>query len=401
MNLFRKLPLLNIQRKPGRSLLIALLIAILAAALFATSYLTLSMSKGMDQLSARLGADLIVIPSEAEEEYKGALVAGEPSTFYMGHEVLEIVREHPSVEQASPQLYLASLDEGCCSFQVQLMAIDYENDFSIKPWLSQAQAIELKAGQTIGGSDSATKIGDKVKFYAEDFDIVASLDRSGFGIDNTIIFNYEDGLRLIEKAKEIGGAASETPEDSISAVMVNVNASDSYSLVKIMRDLNMSLKEKNARVIRSNQLIDKTSEQITSNVQLMRWIIIAIWLVGLGVLLIIFPLLIKSRSKELALLRILGANKVQLLHQILKEISLLSIIGSFVGTLSAFVTMYLFQTAIVESMHMPFLPPTTSGFIVLALIIFIITSLVGPLVSLIPLARFNQKEIAIAAVEND
>lgn len=400
-NLFKQIPYLNIRRSSGKATTILALIMILAGSLFAATYLAFSMQAGLKQVSDRLGADVIVVPKDAKDLYEGAFIAGEPGSFYMGHEVLELVEKHPKVEAAAPQLYLASLQAGCCAFTTQLMAVDFDRDFSVKAWLTEKLDGPLQEGEVIGGRNITTQIGKEVTFYNTDFVIKGKLDSTGMGLDNSVIMNFSDGERLIEKAKELGGAAMDTPSDSISAVMVNISEEHPAKIVKILQELNKQLDPLNARALRANSLVNQSSKQIENNFSVIRWIMIAVWLLGLAVLAILFPLLIKNRSKELAVYRILGASKKQLSQLILKEVSLISIAGALLGTLLSLLIMTQFQTLIAKSLGLPYLPPTSGNYILLAIFVFMVASLLGPLMTLIPLHRFNQKEIAVAAVEND
>jgi hypothetical protein len=55
----------NLVRKPGRTTVLTLLTAFLALAVFGGSVVVLSLRSGLNSLEARLGADIILVPSEA------------------------------------------------------------------------------------------------------------------------------------------------------------------------------------------------------------------------------------------------------------------------------------------------------------------------------------------------
>ena len=58
----------NLIRKPGRTLALALLTAFLALAVFGGSVVVLSLRKGLNSLEARLGADIILVPDQAQSK---------------------------------------------------------------------------------------------------------------------------------------------------------------------------------------------------------------------------------------------------------------------------------------------------------------------------------------------
>ena len=62
------LSLKNLVRKPGRTLTLAFLTAFLALAVFGGSVVVLSLRSGLNSLEARLGADIILVPSEAQSK---------------------------------------------------------------------------------------------------------------------------------------------------------------------------------------------------------------------------------------------------------------------------------------------------------------------------------------------
>ena len=62
------LSLKNLTRKPGRTAALALLTAILALSVFGGSVVVLSLRTGLQSLEARLGADIILVPSEAQSK---------------------------------------------------------------------------------------------------------------------------------------------------------------------------------------------------------------------------------------------------------------------------------------------------------------------------------------------
>lgn len=71
MQIFRKLPLLNILRKPVRSAILLCLTAVLSFTVFGGALMVSSLRSGMTSLKERLGADIMVIPEEAAEKESG------------------------------------------------------------------------------------------------------------------------------------------------------------------------------------------------------------------------------------------------------------------------------------------------------------------------------------------
>lgn len=102
----------NLRRKLFRSLVIVAAVGIVAAILFPATILGEGVSKSLSQGTARLGADMMVVPPGYTQKLASTLISGEPSTFVMDGAVLDQIKKIPGVKKASPQLYFATLASG-------------------------------------------------------------------------------------------------------------------------------------------------------------------------------------------------------------------------------------------------------------------------------------------------
>ena len=127
-------------RKPGRTAVLAMLTAFLALAVFGGSVVVLSLRSGLNNLEARLGADIILVPSQAQSKvsFQNMFLQGTTGAFYMDASALDKALEVSGVEKAAPQTFLASLKADCCSIKIQVIGIDPERDFTVQPWISRS-----------------------------------------------------------------------------------------------------------------------------------------------------------------------------------------------------------------------------------------------------------------------
>ena len=139
------LPIKNLLRRPGRTVALVLLTAFLALSVFGGSIVVSSLRSGLDSLQARLGADIVVLPSSARSkvDFQELLLQGTAGAFYMSADALDKVREVEGVELAAPQTFLASLKADCCAVKVQVIGINPEADFTVQPWIAQSTSREL------------------------------------------------------------------------------------------------------------------------------------------------------------------------------------------------------------------------------------------------------------------
>ena len=145
----------NLVRKPGRTAALVLLTAFLALSVFGGTLVVTSLRRGLGSMENRLGADIIVVPSEAESKasFKNMLLQGTIGTFYMDASALEKVRETEGVERASAQVFLSSMKADCCSVKVQIIGFDPADDFVVQPWI--AESLNRPLGDMVPGGGEA------------------------------------------------------------------------------------------------------------------------------------------------------------------------------------------------------------------------------------------------------
>lgn len=397
--IFREIPKLNIKRGGARSIGIIVLIAILSLSLVIIGFISLSMKNGLNALKDRMGADIIILPKDEERNYEGALLNGDPSAFHLQYNTLDKVKEFDFVTKCSPQLYMATLSAGCCAFPVQVIGIDFDSDFSVAPWLKNQVNEDLNTDEIYAGRNITSPAGGFVDFYEHTYFVKEKLEETGMGFDNSVFMSIEDARLLAEEAKNYGVDTKADQDKLISCIMVNVESEDRID--NIVRDINKVMIDFNAKAYASSKFVANTAKQIEGSFTYIKALLGIIIIMVVVVLLIIFPLMIKSRSKELMVIRILGSTKKQISNLLFKEIFLLSSMGASIGGILGFIISILFSNTIEYSINNPFLKPKISYLFVLMLGAIFICALVGPLVSLFSIKRLNSKEIAIASTEND
>ena len=124
----------NLKRKPARTAALTVLVGLLSFTVFASLLIIESLKKGISGIQSRLGADLIIVPEEYENEAMNVLLSGEPNYFYLDKDIENQLVEIEGIQQITSQYYLTSLSESCCDFPVQIIGFDEKSDFVIKPW---------------------------------------------------------------------------------------------------------------------------------------------------------------------------------------------------------------------------------------------------------------------------
>ena len=392
-----RLALANLAQKPFRTLSLSLVVAIFTFMLYAGSMVSANLESGIQSLSARMGADLLVVPQGEGKKIESVLLRANPSTFYLDAGMLDVVRKVPGVAQASGQLFISSLDAQCCTVKVQLIGIDQESDFVVAPWLRTQVERPLVDNEVIVGDYIFGAIGSKIKFYNQDFTIVGRLEPTGMGFDSSVFMSMEAARRIAriaspEKADEI--------DRSYSAVLVRVKPGvDPISISDGMLD-QLGLGANVNFVFASNMMSDTSAklQRITGGLY---GAAAGVWCVVAIVMFIVFFFAFNERQKEFATLRALGAPKSKVISLVLTESTLMSLIGSVFGIGFGALVVSLFADTIADLIDLPYLTPSTAMIATTVLLSFAAGIVTCPIASLQTVWRISSRDIYTSLREGE
>ena len=384
---------MNIKRQPLRTFFLGLLIFILAFVLFSGTFLVKSLNEGLTSLSDRLGADIIVVPQGYDGKIEGALLRGEPNTFYFDIEAIDRIKKIEGIANASPQLFIATLSAGCCSFPLQIIGIDFETDFNVKPWLSKQLKLPLINNEIVVGSNIVGNVKGEVKFFNQPFVIAGRLSKTGMGFDNSIFMTMENARRLSKEYERIMQHPIAHNERLISSVMVKIKSG--YSAKEIAKKISEEFKGEQIYPLISKQMMNNVSSGIESLTLYIRVLIIALYVLSFVVLIVSFSSIFNERRSEFAMMRIIGATKTWVALLASLESFIISSIAAFLGTITSLFIIMLFNQAIVVSLKMPFLSPSFLWITLNAIGSFLVISLIAPISSLRIAFKLSKSEIAL------
>ena len=132
-----RLSFINLKRHPLRSGGLIAITAVLAFFAFGGSILSLSLDGGLESISTRLGADIMVVPLGYDKEAEGVILRGEPSYFYFDKSVEKQLAKVEGVEKVTSQFFLTSSNQDCCALPVQFIGFDPDTDFAVQPWIKE------------------------------------------------------------------------------------------------------------------------------------------------------------------------------------------------------------------------------------------------------------------------
>jgi putative ABC transport system permease protein len=379
----------NLKRRPYRTASLAGMVALFAFTLFAGTILNENLSRGLDSLAERLGADLLIVPYGYDSQAQAALLRGEPSTFYMRADLLDKVRRQPGVLKASPQFFLASLDAGCCSSKVQIIGYDPATDFLVRPWTQENRGA-LQRGQIVVGSRIVTEVGGEVTLFDTVFTIAAKMEPTGMGFDTSVFMTLDDVYGLMRKA----GLAEGDPDAAdrfISSIAVKTGPG--YS----PKDIGNELMRRHAidydlDLVLTKSLVSDVAGRL-KGVSSLIWTLAAVfWVLALVVMSIVFSSTLNERKRELSIFRILGASRSWLGRMILIEALFIGLGGALAGLSAAALCMFPFSTLIFQAIGLPHLQLSWGMILAYALAVLFLAGAAGPLASIysaLSITRFD------------
>lgn len=384
---------MNLQRKPFRTASLIILTAVLAFSLFCGSFLVKSLNGGMQSLANRLGADIIVVPQGYDSKIESALLRGEPNSFYFKSEVVDRLKQIEDIELASPQLFVATLSAGCCSFPLQVIGIDFDSDFTIKPWLQKQVKLPLSHNQIVVGSNIVGNTQSEVKFFNQPFVIAGRLAKTGMGFDNSVFMTIENAKRLAKEYERIMEHPVAQDEDLISSVMVRLKPNaDARTVAKRIL---AAFEGEQIYPLISKRMMSNISASI-ANLNVYIYVLLALlWLLSFIVLAVSFSSIFHERKEEFGMLRVIGGTKKKLTQLASAEALLISAAGAGAGTVFACVIVLLFNRAIIAGLQMPFLNPPILWTIACALLTFAAIAVIGPLAAFRTIYGFTKQEPAL------
>ena len=384
MSFARQISISNIKRKPGRSAAMVFIVMLLSFALFAGAYTIISLQRGLGGYEARLGADIIVVPNSTagHGNVDDILLQGISGNYYMRGKEVEKIKTTEGIETASVQFFLTSAKASCCSSRLQIIGFDPETDFTVQPWIEEKYDGELKEGEIIVGSEVTVTNDKKVKFYGEYYTIVAQLEETGTGLDTTVYCNMDTMHRMADDASDLFGSSLFKGVDTAggaSAVMLKV--ADGYDINEVTDDINIHVSKVEA--VASKGMVANVAEGLGSVSRIIGGLVVAVWILAVIILMAAFSVMMNSRKKEFAVLRVMGASQSMLSKIMSSEAAILSLIGGVLGIVLALLVMIPLSGNIKSALGLPFLAPgaglmavTAAGAVAVSVISALIATLI-------------------------
>ncbi len=363
---------------------------------------TVIISRGGDEslrlARERLGADVVVVPRGSVTGVEGALLLGKATNTYMPRAVVDGIRQVPGVAIASPQLYLTSMaNSSCCSVSLMFMfAYDPATDFTIEPWLMEKLGQDLTNGQAVGGADVFVPEGDdSIKLYGYEFDLVGNLEPTGTNLDQTLFMTFDTAYEMEQVSQTAAKMALPVLEDTVSSVMVRVAPGNDRT--EVAEAIAAAIPE--VQAVPAAEMFGSYGAQISGVQRTMVVIVVLTVVLSLALMALVFWMAVHERSRQIGVLRALGATQRFVLLSYMTEAVLLAFIGGLVGAVLAAAVMYLFHDLLVSALGFTIMLPSFLSLLGLVVLGLLIALAVAAVAAFVPALRASRQEPAVSMRE--
>jgi putative ABC transport system permease protein len=315
----------NVRRRIFRGVVLASAICLLVALLvFAMSFIA-NVNAGLEKTSERLGADVIVIPTGARSGAEEFLLYSKIQVFYMDREYLEIMKLKPEMEMVTYQTYLEPLTGICCGvLDAQVIGIDQETDYIIKPWLTEDVTLGPKQVFVGSGSASDYKSGlyDTALLFDRDFEVAGILEETGTGLDYSILMRVEDMDEIIQEK-------GQAEPGQISAIFLKLKRGyDPYIMGRVIEGQYPKLD-----VIPRGTMGETVKETLLDINKIFSITILLSSILSIFLAWAIFSAIVNERKREVGIIVAIGARRIQVIKLFLFEVLLIGGVGSVFGVI--------------------------------------------------------------------
>lgn len=380
----------NLSQRKYRTALLLSLIGLSAAVLFTVLILVTSLFLGIKSVEERLGADLLVVPEEYENQVQAVIMSGQPNYFYMDKKVEQIVASVSGVAAVSSQFYLTSLSESCCDFPIQLIGFDSDTDFVVKSWIGKS--IKNTEGALFAGAGVPVE-NESVRFFGQSHQVSSILAKTGSGMDYAVYTDKQTLQSIFEDARAKGFAfiSDGDVNSKISTVLVKLEegAKIDSTILKI------KMAAPGVKVIESDRMLKNNGKTLSSLLGFLYALVAVFLIVTIFTLAFVFSLSINERLKEFSILRTLGATRKKLSAIVVLEAVILGFAGGLSGIILSSLIVFPFNAMIAQKISLPFIVPQIeliAAFAVITFVVAVVSSVLASLKGVIRIAGFEPYE---------
>ncbi len=329
----RRIPFRNIRTHAVRTIILVILTFSQTVCVFTGSMVMTGMRQETALVQDRLGADVLVYPTEAftRIDKKHLLMQGTPVEVCRDRSILSKMEYCDGIAEVTYQIYL----KGTKADGEDLWIVGYEpdKDFVITPWLEGGRNVSLQEGSLAVGSKVDVSEDGTVEIFGRKWPAGARLSETGSSLDTAVFVPVETLEQMIDIAAEAGiDAYSDIDTESdFSAALIRVT--DKNQAEGVLNWINIYVRKVTA--VKSEETLTQTASGVRGASGTVAVIAALAWVVLLIALGITQSILMKERIREIFVWHSIGASRELVNRVMLSEALIVYLIGAAAGALAA------------------------------------------------------------------
>ncbi len=398
----KKLPFMNLKAYAGRTTALLFFAFLMTVAVFGGTMVISGVRAGLDTVESRLGADIMVTPENAKNDFDAqtVLMQAEPGYFYMEKQKAEEIAQVEGIEKISSQLFMVSAKAGCCSARLQMIAFDPETDFTIQPWIADTYTEgEMGLMDVVVGSNVTIYDDHIIRFYDNDCRIIGQFSPTGSTLDNCVYMNYDTVKVLIESSftKGLNIYSDYDPDDVVSAVLIKVK--DGADIETVAEDIRSRVS--GVSVVTSKNMVAGIGDSLNAIAGSVSLFAVIFWVIGLVMTVLIFVMMINERKREFASLSAMGAARSIISEIVVKEALTVNLIGGAAGIILSAVILVMFKNLISQALGVGFVLPNAGVILLLAGAALLTVILAAVIASWIAVRKISKMDASLVLKEGE
>lgn len=346
-----QIPRKNMKAHPTRTIILMVLTAVQVMSILTGLFLVSAMRQELQLVQLRLGADLLVYPTQAMSKISkdALLMQGTPVLVYKSRSMLSRLTDNENIAAVSYQIYIS--DKTAEGETIFITGYDPDTDFVIAPWIAEGQSFKPEDETVIVGSKVKTSADNTISLFQKERLVSGHLLETGSELDEMAFVNLNTLNSLIKDSAEAGiqTFAKVDPCNVWSSALIRVN--DKQNVESVTNWINIYVRKVDA--IRSENTLIATASGIQSQIKSIAVIALSTWAVLLLAMGIVQSMLMRERKKELYIWYMIGASGAKVENIILREAVLTHFYGAAFGVILTCVLFPVFGKTILQGITDP------------------------------------------------
>lgn len=354
----------NLGRRRLRALLLGLSVALAVGVGVAGLVAGRALGEGIADSFSRMGADLVVVPRGTLVNLTASLLTVQPTDETLDAAVVARLAAIDGVARAAPQRLVRVMVEGR---GFNLIAFDPAADFTVQTWARDRRPGAMGVTELLAGGRVPGRTGETLSVCRRPMEIHGRLGRTGVGpVDDSYFITFA-GLDFLaalcsqdpalrqstdNRGDHTGMCLPDYEAGKVSAVLLQLAPQARPEQVKFAVSQIAGVK-----VVEGNALL-------TSSRQALRSLLVGVALfsgiMALAILILVsllFSAIVQERTRELGLLRAMGARPNHVVAMVLAEAAMITGLGGLGGLVLGFALLFAFARSLgfyFEGLGVPF-----------------------------------------------